>query len=124
MKRTIAAFIAAPSIPSVYFIPHAGAELAFGLTYFLSYLLGVPAFLFLRRIKQETHLNYALAGFVMGASYILLQALFEWFTGALLLVLMFGCVGSLTALVFSLLRGNERVRSNKVPQPDCDQSAA
>ncbi len=47
----------------------------------------------------------------MGAVYVLIPALFDWSVEALMPALMFGCVGAMVALTFSLLRGNERQRA-------------
>jgi hypothetical protein len=111
MKRTVAAFIFAPAAAALLFASSAGILVAFVYSYLLSYALGLPVFLVLRRKRKESHVCYLAAGFAMGALYVLVPALFAWSVDALIPALMFGCVGAIVALSFSLLRGNERRRA-------------
>lgn len=111
MKRTAAAFLFAPAVAALLFASSAGLTVALVLSYGLSYALGLPVFLVLRRKKKENHVCYLAAGFFMGAVYVLIPALFDWSVEALIPALMFGCVGAMVALTFSLLRGNERQRA-------------
>ena len=116
MKRTVAAFLIAPAVPAVAFMSSAGLGLGLVISYSLSYVLGIPVFFVLRKIKKETHACYLMAGFFMGAAYILVPALFYWSVDALLPALIFGVTGSITALIFSLIRGDKRNRPNQSPQ--------
>jgi len=111
MKRTVAAFLLAPAVAALLFASSAGLSFALIYSYLLSFVLGLPVFLILRKKKKESHVCYLTAGFVMGAAYILVPASFYWSADALIPSLMFGCVGSIVALSFSLIRGNERRRA-------------
>ena len=111
MRRTLLAFLVAPAAAALIFASAAGIAVAFLYSYFFSYVLGVPVFLVLRKKKKETHIYYATAGFLLGALYVLVPAVFDWWMlgrEALVAALMFGCVGAAVAISFSLLRGNER----------------
>ena len=111
MRRTLVAFLVAPAAAAFVFGPLAGAASAIVFSYLFSYVLGVPVFLLLRKLKKESHVCYVAAGFTLGMLYILAPNVFDWrkfgrdifFTA-----LAFGGVGAAVAISFSLLRGNER----------------
>jgi cell shape-determining protein MreD len=98
--------VVAPLIPSIVFFYFAGVMSSFVYSYGVSYVLGIPTFLILRRLKKEEHLYYASAGFILGALYILVS------TGPdpqfISVAFSFGLLGFLVALCFSVIRGSER----------------
>ena len=113
MKRTIAAFMIAPLIPAVVFMPSAGAVVAIGYSYAFSYILGMPVFFLFRKKKRESHLLYGSLGFVIGALYVLVPAISDirmFDSSGVIASLMFATIGAAVALCFSVVRGPERRR--------------
>lgn len=113
MKRTIAAFLLAPLISASVFIPSAGAAVGVGYSYVVSYILGIPVFLVLRKKKKESHFLYGSLGFVVGSLYVIIPAIPDIRTfdsNGVIAALMFATIGSSVALCFSVIRGPERKR--------------
>ncbi|HXC02229.1 MAG TPA: hypothetical protein VNU49_06220 [Opitutaceae bacterium] len=106
MKRTLIALIVAPLIPAVLFAHDAGPILSLLLSYFWSFVFGLPVFFILRRIRKEYHICYALAGFSLGFLALLLQGAIH--ISEIYGAYLFGLLGLAVALCFSLIRGKER----------------
>jgi hypothetical protein len=110
MNRTVLAFGLAPLVSAVAIIREAGPLIALVYAYVLTYLLGVPVFLILKKKKKETHTRYALFGALAAA--LVGVAIFV-FGGTsepklLLLPLMLAAVGAIEGLCFSWIRGDEK----------------
>lgn len=103
MKRTLLAFALVPLVLAAVLYRDAGAFLAVAYAYALTYLFGIPLFLFLKRRRKETHASYALAGGVSAG--VLALVLFQ---GVISLIALMAAVGALEGLCFSLIRGQER----------------
>ena len=109
MKRTAIAFAVAPLIAAVPVMGSAGPMLSLVFSYGVSYVVGVPVFLVLRHFRQEWHLYYAGAGVALGVLYTLCTGAISGTIGDVLTVgTMFGVLGLLVGLTFSLIRGGER----------------
>lgn len=109
MIRTAIAFAVAPLIAAILVMPSGGPILSLMLSYGVSYIFGVPVFLALRHLQQERHLYYAGAGFALGIVYALCTGAVSGTVGDLLTVgTIFGLLGLLVGLSFSLIRGGER----------------
>ena len=111
MKRTIIAFAVAPLIPAAVLGASGGFFDLLPYTYVFSYILGLPVFLILKTRKKERHMIYGLSGLLMGSLYVLAPALVSFNLGdpnALLSAFIFGVIGAVVALTFSLIRGDER----------------
>jgi hypothetical protein len=106
MNRTTLAFALAPLVFVAVLYHDAGALIAFVYSYMLTYLFGIPTFLFLKRRKKETHFRYAFCGAI--AAGVLAMFLFE---GVLRLIVIFAAVGATEGFCFSLIRGNERKKA-------------
>ena len=118
MNRTTLAFAVAPLILVVALYRDAGALIAFTYPYVLTYLFGIPAFLFLRRRKKETHLRYAFCGAITAG--VLALVLFQ---GVVFLMFIFAAIGAAEGLCFSLIRGSERKMPIQPPQTTTGSSA-
>ena len=62
----------APLVPSLACIDNAGIGLSFTLSYLVAFVFGIPAIIVLKKIRQESHTAYAIIGFTLGASYLLI----------------------------------------------------
>ncbi len=114
MNRTILAFLIAPAFPAIWMsATDILSFFYFGYSYICSYVIGVPGFLLLRKFKIEFHWTYALSGFLGGIIIIILINVNYINSGIFLPALVFGGFGLIVALVFSLVRGSERIRSSK-----------
>jgi hypothetical protein len=111
MKRTVIAFLVAPLVPTLAFAHDAGFTGSFIWSYLCSYIFGIPVFLVLRKRKKESHLIYAMFGLALGALYIVAINLSDLHAETLALAAIFGVVGAVTALCFSLIRGHETKRA-------------
>lgn len=119
MKRTTIAFAVAPLVAAILVMPFAGPILSLVFSYGLSYVFGVPVFLVLRHFHREWHLCYAGAGFTFGVLYTLCTGAVSGTRGDLLTVgTMFGMLGLLVGLSFSLIRGDERIRAQPCAAPN------
>jgi hypothetical protein len=109
MKRTAIAFAVAPLIAAILIMASAGPMLSLVLAYGVSYVFGFPVFLVLRHFRQEWHLCYAGAGFALGVLYTIFTGAMSGTIGDLMTVgTMFGMLGLVVGLSFSLIRGGER----------------
>ena len=124
MKRTAIAFAVAPLIAAILVMPSAGPILAVVLSYGISYIFGVPVFLVLRHFRQEWHMCYAGAGLVLGVLYTLCTGAKSGTIGDVLTVgALFGLVGLLVGLSFSLIRGGERRLAQPIGREEPPPSA-
>lgn len=109
MSRTFLAFAVAPLVPAVLLVRDAGPMIAGVYSYFLTYLFGVPLFLFLRLKKKESHARYALGGAASAASVGLVIFLLNWAEPKLLLLTaILSAAGAIEGLCFSAIRGREK----------------
>ncbi len=109
MKRTIAAFLVAPLIPAVaYMRSISGPALAFLYSYLWCYLLGIPTFFLLRKMKKESHVAYTSLAFIFGSILVLHPDLFEGGTldsQDLIISLVFAAIAGAAGFCFSAIRG-------------------
>ena len=110
MKRTVIAFLVTPLIPAAVFAQSAGLGFSLIWSYLCSYAFGIPVFLILRKKKKESHVHYAVLGFLCGAIYILAINYADPIP-VLGAALGFALIGGITSLCFSLVRGHERRRA-------------
>lgn len=113
MKQTPVAFLLAPLIPAVVFAHDAGPVSSVALSYFWSFVIGLPVFLILRRIKREYHLCYAVVGFSLGFLAFFAQGDMGS-KDTLLAGFLFGLIGFAVSISFSLIRGRERKLADPV----------
>jgi hypothetical protein len=89
------------------FIETAGLGLSFIMSYSIAFLFGIPTILILKKTRKESHRLYSILGFVSGASYIILINIITIEYETMIASLLFGGIGLVTALCFSLIQGNE-----------------
>jgi hypothetical protein len=133
--RTLIAFLVAPAMaPAIYSIiaattrpPGEGPtwQGSFGqwfvlvgvVSYGISYLIGIPVFFCLRRIRRETMLAYSVIGGIVGFLYLPIINGFIGLTPELVAIsFFFALLGSTVGASFKLIAGRALV-SNQSPDP-------
>ena len=109
--KTAFAFVAAPTVPALALGMGVGSLSILPYSYAFSLLLGLPVFFVLRAKRKETDQNYMIAGLACGFGYVVIPAVLTAMidTNALLAAGIFAGIGAVTALTFSLIRGNEKM---------------
>jgi drug/metabolite transporter (DMT)-like permease len=110
MKRTIAAILIAPLIPALFYMVYEPSLFYLFYSYFLSWILGIPTILILKKLKKERHWIYGLIGFLGGMLYIVAPSIFarySLYTDGLVAAILFGTYGFITALCFSFIQGKK-----------------
>jgi len=83
----------------------ANFSLALLLSYLVTCLFGIPTILILKKLNKECHLAYAAIGFLIGFICVLFSSGIN--EDGLIAGAMYGTVGLLTSLCFSLIQGKK-----------------
>ena len=133
--RTVVAFLVAPAMaPTIYSIIAATRrpsgegptwQGSFGqwfvlvgvISYGISYVIGIPVFICLRRIRRETMLAYSMIGGIVGFLYLPIINGFIGLTPELVVIsFFFALLGASVGASFKLIAGRTRV-SNQSTDP-------